>query len=420
MEKTYTLFLKALKASLLNSSVNWDDSNTISDADWHNLFWLANFQNVLPMKYEAVYKCPAAQAADASLMATIKQKITLTVVSQTIRTEEAVRLLKILEKKNLHPLVVKGLVCRNLYPKPDFRISGAEDILIPWEEYKPCHEALLEFGMELVNPGQNVEKAAEVSYKGKNSSFYIELHKNLFPPESSAYGDLNRFFENVERRAIHISAVEGSTLIPTLNFTDHLFYLICHSFKHFLHSGFGIRQVCDVVLFANAYGKCVDWTYILNSCREIKAEKFAACMFLIGNKYLTFDPEKAGYPDSWRKIQINEEMMLQDLLAGGIFGDSSLSRLHSSTMTLEAVVADKHGTKFHYGILKSLFPSAKALMGRYPYLEKNPWMLPAAWVQRIHGYIKESRHSYNDRASESVKIGEARIKLFKEYGIIDK
>ena len=89
-------------------------------------------------------------------------------------------------------------------------------------------------------------------------------------------------------------------------------------------------------------------------------------------------------------------------------------------MTLEAVVADKHGTKFHYGILKSLFPSAKALMGRYPYLEKNPWMLPAAWVQRIHGYIKESRHSYNDRASESVKIGEARIKLFKEYGIIDK
>lgn len=35
-----------------------------------------------------------------------------------------------------------------------------------------------------------------------------------------------------------------------MNASDHLFYLICHALKHFYHSGFGIRQVCDILLFA--------------------------------------------------------------------------------------------------------------------------------------------------------------------------
>lgn len=69
--------------------------------------------------------------------------------------------------------------------------------------------------------------------------------------------------------------------------------MICHAFKHFLHSGFGIRQVCDIVLFANAYG------------REI------------GQKYLTFDPSLAGYPQEWQEIQVDEQLMLDDLLDAG-------------------------------------------------------------------------------------------------------
>ena len=84
------------------------------------------------------------------------------------------------------------------------------------------------------------------------------------------------------------------------------FYLICHAFKHFLHSGFGIRQVCDIILFANAYGDAIDWERVLKQCREIQADLFAAALFGIGEKYLTFDPERAHYTESWREIQVDE------------------------------------------------------------------------------------------------------------------
>lgn len=108
----------------------------------------------------------------------------------------------------------------------------------------------------------------------------------------------------------------------------HLFYLICHAFKHFLHSGFGIRQVCDIVLFANAYGKEIDWIRILQQCREIHADLFTAALFQIGQKYLTFDPSRAGYPQEWQEIQVDEQLMLDDLLEAGIYGDGTMSRKH--------------------------------------------------------------------------------------------
>ena len=35
----------------------------------------------------------------------------------------------------MQPLVMKGIVCRSLYPKPDLRPSGDEDLLIPEKDF---------------------------------------------------------------------------------------------------------------------------------------------------------------------------------------------------------------------------------------------------------------------------------------------
>lgn len=263
---------------------------------------------------------------------------------------------------------------------------------------------------------KELESAYEVPYGKKGSLIYIELHKSLFPPESEAYGDLNRFFANVHEDAIDIK-IDG-TDIRTMGYTDHLFYLICHSFKHFLHSGFGIRQVCDIILFANEYGDAIDWEKVLRQCRGIHADLFAAALFAIGEKYLTFDPGKAHYPKVWREISVDETDMLMDLLDSGIYGNANMSRKHSSNMTLDAVAADKNGKKAGNTVLKSLFPSAKKLEGRYPYLKKHPILLPVAWTDRILKYRKETAAGGDNAAADSVKIGNQRIELMKEYGII--
>ena len=66
---------------------------------------------------------------------------------------------------------------------------------------------------------EELESVYEVPYGKKGSLIYIELHKSLFPPESEAYGDLNRFFANVHEDAIDIR-IDG-TDIRTMGYTAY-------------------------------------------------------------------------------------------------------------------------------------------------------------------------------------------------------
>ena len=400
------LFLQVLKAALEDRPA--EVSQTVTAEQWVRLFELARAHQVLPMVLQAVHGCPAEETIPPQPLQSCRQQVRRMVMIQTVKTARFLPLLEQLKQAGAEPLVVKGIVCRNLYPHPDQRMSSDEDLLVAPEKMELCHRIMT--GQGLVT--EDALTAFEVSYKEPGGALYLEVHQSLFPPRSDAYGDFNRFFSDARSRAVEIGGV------PTLGYTDHLFYLICHAFKHFLHSGFGIRQVCDVTLFANQFGKDVDWLLLYENCRTIRAEKFAAAMFRIGAKHLTFDPERACYPEIWRDISVDEEPMLADLLDSGVFGSADTNRLHSSNMTLGAVEAQKQGREKH-GVMRSLFPPAKALESRYPYLKEHPALLPVAWGSRILTYGREALRSGTD-AGESVRIGNRRIGLLKEYDIIDR
>ena len=414
MNETMELFLMILRSALKDQRPELD--RDIPTEQWQALFRLADIHKLLPLFYEAVQALPSLDREQA-LLADMKQKVRCQVIAQTLRTGEFLTLNDRLQEAGIRPLVVKGVVCRNLYPKPDHRLSSDEDLLVPAGEFERCHRVLTEFGMATTEPAQNLESAFELPYRKEGSPLYIELHKQLFAPGSEAYGHMNRFFERVHERAVTMD-IQGHR-VYTMDPTDHLFYLLCHALKHFLHSGFGIRQVCDISLFANAYGDRVDWLEILENCKAIRAEKFAAAVFRIGSNHLVFDPEKAAYPSVWAEIEVDELPMLTDLLSGGLYGDSSMSRKHSSSITLDAVAAQKTGGKTKNAWISSVFPSAAKLEGRYSYLKKHPHLLPVAWFNRLWNYGKEIRRIKDDSAADALKIGNKRLDLLKTYGVLD-
>ena len=410
MNATIELFLAVLRAALGRERLAI--YREIPAEEWHGLFRLAGIHKVLPLVYETVYALPSL-AKEPALLSAVKHQVRRQVIGQTMRTSEFLQLNDRLQAAGVKPLVVKGLICRDLYPRPDHRPSSDEDVLIPEAQFALCHRVLTTFGMAT----ENQTNGYEVPYRKVGSPLYIELHKHLFPPESDAYGDMNRFFADVRQRAIAMQ-IQGRTVF-TLGHTDHLFYLICHAFKHFLHSGFGIRQVCDIVLYANAHGKEVDWLQVLKNCQAIHAEKFAAALFRIGQNYLVFDPETAAYPPIWRQIRVDEVPMLKDLLMGGLYGDASMSRKHSSNITLDAVAAQKKGRKAKNALVTSAFPPAAKLEGRYPYLKKHPYLLPVAWCSRLLQYGRETRNSRENTATDALRIGAERLELLKHYDIVE-
>lgn len=406
--------LEALCCFLNGEKVMWEDG--VSAEDWQMLFRLCQYHQILPMIYDTVYACPAFQTCPQETVQMIKTQVIRQVMVQSRKTEEFLQLYKKLLEQDLTPLVVKGLVCRELYREPDYRCSGDEDVLIPAEQFKACSEVFAAAGMEMLEPDQDPDEAGEVPFYKVGGLLHIELHKELFSSESEAYGDLNRLFDGVFERKIQ-DTIHGVP-VYTMCHTDHLLYLILHAFKHFLHSGFGIRQVCDIVIYAEAFGKEIDWDDLMEKCKGIHADVFAASLFDIGKKELTFDPVKACYPESWSSVEVDGSDLLEDLLEGGVFGDSSMSRKHSSNITLQAVSEDKKGKKAGASLVQTLFPDGKYMERTYTYLKKYPFLLPAAWASRILNYLKESKSMSGNDAMESIEIGNHRVDLMKKYKII--
>jgi len=412
MDRSELCFLNILRCSL--KGIPLDCEPGLTEAEWEQVFRMAGMHHVLPLVFETVYSLPELRGSP--LLSSLKRTIFQQVMVQTQKTADFLSLMQALSAAGVRPLVVKGIICRNLYPRPDHRISSDEDVLIDPAQFSLCHRILTEQDLHTSLQPSDMASAYEVPYRQTGGALYIELHRHLFPPESESYGDLNRFFRDVRKKAV-CETISGVN-VYTLGHTDHLFYLICHAFKHFLHSGFGIRQVCDIVMYAGAYGCHIDWKQLEKNCRSIRALLFAAAVFRIGKNYLGFDPRQARMPDSWQQLSVDELPMLEDLLQSGIYGYSSRSRQHSSSITLDAVAAQKQGRTARNSVLLSLFPSADKLQSRYPYLKERPWLLPAAWASRMGSYCKESFGDKNNKASQSLEIGKQRLELLKKYGIL--
>lgn len=395
---TETQFLHIAKAAISGGDL------PAEKVDWPAIFTLANQQKLLPILFEAARATPAA-GENAALFAVTKQQVIGQVLNQTVRSAEFADLYHKLRAAGLHPIVVKGQLCSRLYPLKDHRISADDDLYIPDAEFMTCHEQLLVNGLTTDTSADELPTADEVSYTKDGSPLYIELHRHLFDSAEDAHDELNHFFADLKPVEI-----DGFLAMPP---HEHLLYLLLHAYKHFVRSGIGLRQFCDIGLWARAYHVEIDWQRLHEQCESVHAATFAAAAFRIARDYLGIDFD---LPMPW-DASIDVEPLLHGTLCGGVYGSNDLTRLHSSTVTLNAVKASRTGEKS--SVLSTVFPKREYLERRYPYLKKRPYLLPVAWVQRIAHYASEKQSGTDNSASGSIKLGKERIELMKRYGIMN-
>ena len=395
---TETQFLHIAKVAVSGGEI------PAENVDWSAVFALAGQQKLLPLVFEAARTAPAA-AENAALFAAVKQQVIGQVLHQTLRAAEFAALYGDLRAAGLHPVVVKGQLCSRLYPLQDHRISADDDLYIPEAEFPACHARLLANGLTTDTPADELAAADEVSYTKEGSPLYIELHRHLFDSSEDAHDDLNRFFAD-----LHPVEIDGFLAMPP---HEHLLYLILHAYKHFVRSGIGLRQFCDIGLWARAYHDQIDWLRLYDQCRTVHAATFAAAAFCIAANDLGIELD---LPAPWEDT-MDVAPLLHDTLCGGVYGSNDYTRLHASTVTLNAVRASRTGG--HSSVLRTVFPPRSALARRYPYLKKHTWLLPAAWAQRLAHYAREKRQTTADSAASSLRLARERIELMKQYDILE-
>ena len=406
------------------------DDPMLKPNEWLQLFHLADEQEILPLVYDRVFSCLSLkdiEGRNRDKADAFRERAISAAVRQIVQTNEFLTLLLHIQDVGLNPIVLKGIICRNLYPSTMLRPSIDEDLLILPDELETYHSVFLKEDLFCDQDLSDVlarENSIEVSYHKDNSPTYIEIHTSLFNPASKVFGEINRLFSDIKDEMIQIEDVTVRTLAPT----EHLLYLILHMYKHFVYSGVGIRPLCDIGLFAEHFADMIDWDLLKRSLEQVGVLYYARALFHIINLYLLPDAIFFSLIQNWKIDKVEVQSLLEDIFASGLHGDSSMMRLHSSNITLQTIEtalskpSSTHRRCSGHSILTSVFPSLKSMRGRYPYLKKAPFLLPVAWVQRIAHYLKETRGSSEGGAisesAASIRLGKERVELLKKYHII--
>ncbi len=418
MNKYQKRLLEAVKAAVNEESLTKEEATS---NDYEKLFELSEKQYILPLVFDIQNSNSGFKKVYKQEYKKTQKKALHQAIRQIVQTNDFLTILLHAQAQGLDPIVLKGIVCRDLYPQPCLRPSVDEDLLINPKDTEKYHKFFLSEGLFSDDNYTFTEReeAAELSYHKENSPTYIELHKYLFDPKSKACGNLNQLFDDIYNsdERVQIEDVSVRTLTPT----NHLLYLVLHAYKHFIHSGIGIRPICDIGMFSECYRERINWDRFRSQLNKVNVIDFARALFQVIKLYIF--PNALFFNDisEWNLDGVDVDFILEDLFESGVHGASSITRLHSSNITLQAVENSKEGQINRTNSLISLaFPSVEKIKGQYHYLNKAPFLLPVAWIQRSFKYISERKKSRKSGfITESIKIGKHRTELMKQYNIIE-
>ena len=391
MDKISLLFLQALACGLERRQL---EDPGLSPDEWKSLMKLSAEQYLLPIVFEACYP-----SMPKELEKEYRTKSLAWISLQTRKTDLFLKTYRDLAEYGIEPIVIKGVVCRDSYTLPDWRISSDEDLYVKQEDYMNFHAAMKHIGYKGMDP--NFRSEHEVIYSMKE--LIVEGHWELFPQENHLWEQMNDLTEEISRRIRYLK-IEG-TRIRTPEPTDHMIYLLLHSMKHFTLAGVGVRQICDVIQWDKKYS--IDWNRIREILEPLGAISFTEAVLDVGHKYFGM-----RIPDGWKTT--DSTALLEDSLEGGVFGHNTEERIHSASIT----VADGINHNTVYNFVRTLFPTRKVMEINYPWISRSRLLLPVGWGVRFFKYARTI--GKDNSPIRAAQIGKQRMKLMKQYGIFQR
>ncbi len=298
---------------------------------------------------------------------------------------------KLFEEEDIKFVFLKGTVIRNLYPKPEMRMSCDVDILVLPEDIDRAGEVLktkLSFAFDS-------RCGHEINWLSP-SGLKVELHFTLLEREYKIKELLDKVWE-------YAKPIQDGSSQHILSNEFFVYYHISHISKHFLNGGCGIRQFLDLWFIKNNLS--YDNKVLDDMLETSKLDKFADVVFDVANVWFS-DNYEAKLPDGTEEYILN-----------GAFG---------STENHVIMEKNKNNKSRLHMVLKLVFASGETIKNLYPQAMKHPVLIPyysvARWCRIIFkdrmkkqaGMIK-AINAISDDKQNNIKSFMKEIGLGEQY-----
>lgn len=293
------------------------------------------------------------------------------------------------EEAGIPVIVLKGMAIKKCFPNPELRSMGDADILVHETDLYKAEEILVGMGYE-PDKGVNLK---HFKFTGMGT-VPIELHWLLSEYEFIKKSEV--FYKEIWENLLVIPL--GNTRASTLSWEMQILHMCIHMGTHFRYKGFGLRQLCDLVMVVETKGYVINWEIVGEKAVEFGLDTFLFAILEVCRKLFRIDiPEVLKCEEIAQSMRI--ELFINDIFKSGAFGQYDSKRNAINTIVNNISRKEKYfKNKIINGIM-ILFPSRKKLSGRndYKYLKKYPFLLPFAWVQRIIYGLKRKDFNFKSK-----------------------
>ena len=385
MNTTEKQFIDLLSNSIRNEVCKKKYDNV----DWNELMNLSRKHKIEGLIYSALNKAELLENIDEDKVKDLKKEVFFTGVTQISNMSKLEKVFNEFSKENVPVIVLKGLVVREYYPQPEQRSMSDADIFVKAKDLNKSKKILIYLGYTEVD----AEASHHIKYI-KSGYPMIELHWHVMKRDGFS-DELDLFEDDIWDRTIEVK-VKGAKVL-SLGYEDLALHLCMHMAAHLAASGFGVRQIADLVLLVEKKGHLIDWTLFINKAEEFGFKKFIIIMFKICNILFSMD-----IPKEMAVYKIDDEEMFESLIStifdGGVYGKKDMASNFANQVAFNYKGKDSNAT---IGAIRRyfrfIFPSIETMSDKYSYARKIRILTPIAWIHHLFSGIFRKEYNFTDK-----------------------
>lgn len=386
MNNAQKQFIDILSAGIRGKSAD----KVYYNVEWDEVIDLADKHKVEGIIYLALRKSKLISNIGEEKISLLKQKAAITGITQSRHISGLSTVLNKINERNIPVIVLKGLVVREFYPQPDQRSMNDADILVHEGDVEKVKQLLIDMGYVYLEDHKASHHIALVHHKYP----FIELHWNLFKRDGFS-NELEHYERLIWRRAIKVNVGEAEVL--SLSYEDLALHLCMHMAAHLAATGFGVRQLCDLVLLVEHNGDEIDWNSFIMKARMYGFEKFGKIIFLLCNKLFNMEaPKEINIKVVNNKKYVSA--LLDEIFEAGVHGKKEMANQFATQVAFNFEEKDSNATLGAINrYFRFIFPKIDDMSDKYSYAKKVKILAPIAWIHHLFAGVFASEYSFKDK-----------------------
>ncbi len=380
--------LSIIKQALVGKpEVQPSNEHKLTKPQWVQVFGYANKHAILPLLYDVLEQ----EAAMPRYLFQQVQSISRQTVMRSYRLLYLTNyIVQLLQREAVAVVVLKGAATANLYPTPELRKSGDVDLLVPKaQDFAKTRTVLEQHGFQCK---EQQASNHHVVFQGKDG-IEIEIHTTLAEPFDNQ--SINQYLERLSVTfCAHTQEQEilGS-LLPVPTDAYHAFYLLLHMLQHFLRAGFGIKLLCDWVVFWNRAVASAEVQHFLQLVEDTGLDGFLEQVTAVCVRYLGLDVARVPFFSANAVAEASVEELMLEILEAEEFGKSGKERM----VMMRGTHIRDYVREFHHQMCLN-YPRARKIYGLWP----------ALWAGTLFRFLYNNRVVRNTSAAAILRKATAR------------